>query len=333
MSDQRYYQSFKSSQEGGSNSNKVSPRVPVNRPVPRSNFNRAEREVNTGGYGGGTTQTQQTYEAPRSIPSMNTVEQEFVEEKAKKKGMSTFKKVLIGFLAVVILLGIFLGGAYLSSTGNMPFTNGNSIFSGSSQSDKPSLFSTKTSTKFDGQPVPVKWPTDVKPTRMEMQLDPNTGELILLLVGEKDGVGTVIRSYDKNGNLIGYWIITPDETSANTSNNTNTNQQQNQQQSTNQQQSDASAEQEIAVATHKLIGNHLEGKNADQILQEFGPQLAEIGKKYNLNAEQVLQVYIKVAQEYQQQQQSTNQQQQQSNNQQQTTEQTQQQQGNQQNGN
>ena len=122
----------------------------------------------------------------------------------------------------------------------------------------------------------------------------------------------------------------PDKNFANTSNNTNTNQQQNQQHRLIS--NSPRPANKGAVATHKLIGNHLK-VNADQILQEFGPQLAEIGKKYNLNAEQVLQVYIKVALEYQQQQQSTNQQQQQSNNQQQTTEQTQQQQGNQQNGN
>ena len=330
MSNQRYYQSFKSSQEGGSNTNKVSPRVSVNRPVPRSNYNRVERgEVNSG-YG---SNTQSSYEPPRSIPSMNNVEKEFIEEKAKKRSSSTAKKVFIGFLAVVLLLGIFLGGAYLSSTGNMPFADNNSILNGGQGNNKPNILGSNKGDKFDGQPVPVKWPTDVRPTRMEMQLDPNTGEVILLLVGEKEGVGTILRSYNKNGNLTGYWIITPDETTPQQSN----NQQQNNNQQQQKQQSNMTPEQEVAVATHQLIGNHLEGKNAEQILQEFGTQLGEIGKKYNLSAEQVLQVYIKVAQDYQQQnnQQQNNQQQnnQQQNNQQQQNQQQEQQQQEQQGGN
>jgi len=53
---------------------------------------------------------------------------------------------------------------------------------------------------------------DIRPIRMDIHLDPVTSEPVLILVGERDGVGTVIRAHNREGELIGMWVVVPEAT-------------------------------------------------------------------------------------------------------------------------
>ncbi|MNE67569.1 hypothetical protein D3C80_1631840 [compost metagenome] len=133
----------------------------------------------------------------------------------RKKGL--LKKILIGFGAVAVLGGIIYASAYMGSKGDVPFVDGSSVTGETSNAlaNIPSLNSNQSNT-FTGDPVPVKWPSDIQPTRMEVFLNPINGDPVLLLVGDKSGLGTVLRSYDKQGSLNGYWVIVPDNATATT---------------------------------------------------------------------------------------------------------------------
>lgn len=156
-------------------------------------------------------------------PPPFSLEDEYELENGKRNKSKLWKKLAIGAgIAVVLLVIAFVvmkwGDSPMTTFDQNQITNGENTNPLAKTEGTASPLSSK-EVSFDGNPVPVKWPSDVKPTRMELQLDPNTGQPVLLLVGDKEGLGTVIRSYNQTGDLSGYWVIVPDEES-NTTNKT-----------------------------------------------------------------------------------------------------------------
>lgn len=133
-----------------------------------------------------------------------------------KKNKSN-KKIFIfsGILVVGLIFGAFTLKTINSSKNNqnnLTYQQQNTVTQLPSTTN---IDQTKTvlNNDFNGSPFQVKWPTDIKPTRMEIMYNPVTGEPTLMLVGEKTGVGTIIRSYNSKGVLNGYWVIVPDNPS------------------------------------------------------------------------------------------------------------------------
>lgn len=168
---------------------------------------------------------------PRQSKQFSHQEDDFYpshnQEKIKKGFPKSIKIVLIS----VIVILIFLIGFRFLTNGNNPFKgiDASSILNGQEDNlnsnkvgSTGSLFNSDTSNvSYGGDLIPVKWPADITPTKMEIQLDPTTGDPILILIGDKSGLGTVIRSYNKSGVLTGFWVIVPDNSLSTETNNTN----------------------------------------------------------------------------------------------------------------
>ena len=154
------------------------------------------------------------YVEPRQLPKFNTpnnipdnVEDNFARSKDKQNKKGLFLKISI----VVVILAILGAGTYFFKT--LYLNKQNTPLQKMTDSSQKQIATNKLSDKvptFDGKPTPVKWPADVKPTRMDIQLDPSSGQPVLLLTGDKAGLGTVIRSYNTTGTLTGFWVIVPD---------------------------------------------------------------------------------------------------------------------------
>ena len=131
------------------------------------------------------------------------IEEEFTENKKEKKKQSRWVGIALGVVGVaaLVFVGVFL--MMFLSKDEQPATNTPAI--------QTNQLGQKSSGKgiVSGDPTPVKWPADVKPTRMEIQANPKTGEPTLMLVGDKEGMGTLVRQYSENGDLINHWLITP----------------------------------------------------------------------------------------------------------------------------
>lgn len=158
-------------------------------------------------------------EAPRmgGMPPNMGFEDDYEEKGSASKKSSKFKMILFGIVGVVALVGIIFLVMQLVGGNDSKVETG--VLGNTNSTVGTTNITSETSDKFDGNPIPVKWPSDVTPTRMEIQLDPTTGAPILMLIGDKSGLGTVIRSYEKSGSLTGYWVIVPDDASATTNNN------------------------------------------------------------------------------------------------------------------
>lgn len=191
-------------------------RVPVTRPVgrpteaPTQSFEREEVKVSPTSY-------QEATPPPRmAMPPNMGFEEELEEENGRKAKNNLFKYIALGLAGTIVIVAlIFL---IMKFTGNdaPPAIDGSIVTDGQETNILGGGASTlntdgsKNTASFDGSPIPVKWPADVTPTRMEIQLDPKSGDPVLMLVGDKSGLGTVIRSYSSAGALSGYWVIVPD---------------------------------------------------------------------------------------------------------------------------
>ena len=141
-----------------------------------------------------TEQKNQNYRAPASMYD------------DPPRGKTLLTKIIIGVAVVIGLVVLALGTVHLSSQGGFPFLRGED------QTPPINLGLLQNRTPFDGTPVPLKWPVDIRPIRMDIHLDPVTSEPVLILVGERDGVGTVIRAHNREGELIGMWVVVPEAT-------------------------------------------------------------------------------------------------------------------------
>lgn len=131
------------------------------------------------------------------------IEEDFSENKKETKKKTRWVGISFGILGILVLalLGFLL--MTVLSKDEQPAPNSPAI--------QTNQLGQKSSGKgiVSGDPTPVKWPADVKPTRMEIQANPKTGEPTLMLVGDKEGMGTLVRQYSENGDLINHWLITP----------------------------------------------------------------------------------------------------------------------------
>lgn len=223
-------QRFRPSNGGnsGNGGNRQPARVPVNRPVgrpqhqqPTQSFEREETQQNAYPQQGQQNQYQnqgfqeQPSQSRMNVPPMMDFEDEYMQEEGQKSKSNMMRNILIGFVSIAVIAGGLFAGTKLLGNDETPLVDGSQVTEGentnplSEKTPSPTGETTET-VNFDGNPIPVKWPADVKPTRMEIQLDPHTGNPVLLLVGDKSGLGTVIRSYEQNGALSGYWVIVPD---------------------------------------------------------------------------------------------------------------------------
>lgn len=220
MSEQR----FRPSNGGG---NRPPARVPVTRPVgrqtpqapqqPTQSFEREEPQTQSRPYQQpqGHGYQEQPQQTRMGVPPMMDFEEEYMEEEGKKSKSKLVRNLTIGFVALLVILGGIFAATKLLGNDDVPLVDGSKVTEGentnplSEKAASPTGETTEV-VDFDGNPIPIKWPADVKPTRMEIQLDPSTGKPVLLLVGDKSGLGTVIRSYQQDGKLSGYWVIVPD---------------------------------------------------------------------------------------------------------------------------
>lgn len=206
------------------------PSVPVTRPVANRQVPKPPTQSYEQEDQGRVNQPQQNFstyseqQAPplggMGTPPPFSMEDDYELESGKRKKSKLLKNLLLGGLAVGLLVGILFVVMYLfNGDKEVPFvdqtaiTNGDNTNPLAKDGSTSGIGSVTKEVNFDGNPVPVKWPSDVKPTRMELQLDPTTGKPVLLLVGDKEGLGTVIRSYNQSGDLSGYWVIVPDSES------------------------------------------------------------------------------------------------------------------------
>lgn len=196
------------------NVQKPAGRVPVTRPVgrpqeqPTQSFEREE-------YSNYKEPVQQMQQPRMSMPPNMGFEEEHEEESNYKSKANLFKYIGFGLLGAVVIIGIIFMIMKMSDGGDTQTVDGTAVTQGQQTNPLGNGATTPTGSKtgevtFDGNPIPVKWPADVTPTRMEIQLDPTSGQPVLMLVGDKSGLGTVIRSYNKSGELSGYWVIVPD---------------------------------------------------------------------------------------------------------------------------
>lgn len=197
------------------NAQKPGGRVPVTRPVgrpqeaPTQSFEREEMKGPTASYS-------EPAAPPRmAMPPNMGFEEELEEENGRKNKNNLFKYIALGLVGTIIIVAIIFLVMKFTGEDATPTVDGSVVTNGQETNilggGAATLNTDGTETvSFDGNPIPVKWPADVTPTRMEIQLDPKTGAPVLMLVGDKSGLGTVIRSYSSTGALSGYWVIVPD---------------------------------------------------------------------------------------------------------------------------
>lgn len=113
-------------------------------------------------------------------------------------------KIIAGGVVVALLAACGIG---LTIKSQKSKTSEQTPFAGTNLSQQANT-NALTSNATGDTPTNVGWPSDITPTRMEIQLNPKTGEPTLILIGERSGVGTIVRSYDNSGSLTGYWAIT-----------------------------------------------------------------------------------------------------------------------------
>lgn len=259
------------------------------KPAPRNNFGQSNGFQSQQSFQPRQTQREDTnpfqnqpmyQEQPNTPPMMNT----------KRRNSGGNNKKLIAIIAVVVLV-IVAAVVYFISNNNQPsveniFSETNTMTTGEN------ALTTNVNTALtgaDGNPVQVKWPSDITPTKMELHLDPVTGSPILMLVGEKSGLGTVVRAHDANGNLTGFWVIVTD-TPALENYNAGTNVQNN----TNTQVTTPNLEQTIADEIHTFIKGEIKGKTTEALLTEHKDNLSAVSKKYGKTNEEVLGYYLTI---------------------------------------
>lgn len=199
------------------NTQKPVGRVPVTRPVgrpqeaPTQSFEREEAPS--------PKNFQEPVQQPRmAMPPNMGFEEELEEDNSRKSKNNLMKYIGFGIIGTVIIIGIIFLIMKMTDGGEPDILDGSAVTQGQETNPlangaKTLNGETTTEVNFDGNPIPVKWPSDVTPTRMEIQLDPVSGDPVLMLVGDKSGLGTVIRSYSSAGQLSGYWVIVPDSDS------------------------------------------------------------------------------------------------------------------------
>lgn len=260
------------------------------KPAPRNNFGQSN--------GFQSQQSFQTRQTPRedSNPFQN---QGMYQEQPTPPPMMNSKrrnsnggsnKKLIAIIAVVVLL-VVCAIVYFISNNNQPSVE--NVFSDTNvlTTDGTSMNTVNTAlTGADGNPVQVKWPSDITPTKMELHLDPVTGSPILMLVGEKSGLGTVVRSHDANGNLTGFWVIVTDTPALENYSTGTTNSTP----STGTQVTTPNLEQTIADEIHVFIKGEIKGKTTETLLTEHKDNLSAVSKKYGKTNEEVLGYYLTI---------------------------------------
>lgn len=204
--------------------------------------------------------------------------------KRNKKNNGDKKKWLI--VGGVLIVAVIAGLLFVNSN-NKPEINVN-LSDPTAQVDS-SVFGETTNIAVpgaDGNPVQVKWPSDITPTKMELHLDPVTGSPILMLVGDKTGLGTVVRAHDATGKLTGFWVIVTDEPALN-----NYNSDASAGNQTQTQVETPTLEQTIyneIITFIPSIGN----ETKDQLLEKYKTQLSEVSKKYGKTNEECLDIFI-----------------------------------------
>lgn len=178
-------------------------------------------------------------------------EESYEEGESSRKKSNKLKMAILGVVGIVVIAAIAFLLMQVIGNDDSKVDQG-ALGNSNNELNITSLGGSNSGNKFDGNPIPVKWPSDVTPTRMEIQLDPVTGNPILMLIGDKSGLGTVVRSYAKDGSLSGYWVIVPDDASA-------TNAQPN----TNNQQSNQSTDNNQNANTENNAGEQNNETNSD----------------------------------------------------------------------
>lgn len=235
---------------------------PQNQPTPQSQQVEYQQPVEQNNYQEEYNAPSQNYKTPKS---------------------SGNKKMVIGIIAVIAIIAVVVG--IFAFGGNKGVDKVDNVLEETTPvGTSSSLLSGQTTGGFNGSAVEVPWPSDITPTKMEINLDPTTGEPVLMLVGEKSGVGTVIRSYNKAGALTGFWVIVSSDpaltdTTNNNSGNTVTG-------------STPTLEQTIADEVHTYLGGKIEGKSTNDIIKDYNTELTATATKYGKTVEQVLNYYF-----------------------------------------
>ena len=217
--------------------------------------------------------TEQVYQEEYSVPNYMPV--------TKEKGN---KKIIIGIIGAVVVLAVAISIFAFGGKSNDVKKVDNILSTETIGNTSSLLGENTTGASFNGSAVEVPWPSDITPTKMEINLDPTTGEPVLMLVGEKSGVGTVIRSYNKAGALTGFWVIVSSDPAlsgeqAQTSGNTVTG-------------TTPTLEQTIADEVHVYLGGKITGMSTDKIIKEFNDNLTATATKYGKTVEDVLGYYF-----------------------------------------
>ena len=260
------------------------------KPAPRNNFGQSngfqsqqsfQTRQNNPREDSNPFQNQGMYqEQPTPPPMMNS----------PRRSSNGGNKKLIAIIAVVVLL-VVSAVVYFISNNNQPSVD--NVFSDTNvlTTGENAMTTVNTAlTGADGTPVQVKWPSDITPTKMELHLDPVTGSPILMLVGEKSGLGTVVRSHDANGNLTGFWVIVTDSPALENYSNGTTNNNP----SVGTQVTTPNLEQTIADEIHTFIKGEIKGKTTEALLTEHKDNLSAVSKKYGKTNEEVLGYYLTI---------------------------------------
>lgn len=192
------------------------------------------------------------------------------------------KKVIFGIIGVVVILAVVV--AIFAFGGQKDVSKVENVLEKDTIGSTSSLLggdNSLTAGAFNGSAVEVPWPSDITPTKMEINLDPTTGDPVLMLVGEKSGVGTVIRSYNKAGALTGFWVIVSSDPvlSGDATGNTVTG-------------TTPTLEQTIATEVHSYLNGKIDGLSKEDIIKNFNTELTATATKYGKTVENVVDYYI-----------------------------------------
>ena len=194
------------------------------------------------------------------------------------------KKIVVGIVAAVAVVAVVVSIFAFGGKKNVDKIDNVLDETTSTVGTTSSLLSGQNASSFNGSAVEVPWPSDITPTKMEINLDPTTGDPVLMLVGEKSGVGTVIRSYNKAGSLTGFWVIVSSDPALSDTNSTamgNT-----------VTGTTPTLEQTIADEVHTYLGGKIDGKSTNDIIKDYNTELTATATKYGKTVEQVLNYYF-----------------------------------------